>query len=68
MGPSTKDGRRFKKQITRTKKTLERLLDQRAMWMRLGSNGSEEDFFVCMFSIVFHTPISVQEVAGDLTA
>ena len=24
-------------------------------------------FFVCMFSIVFHTPISVQEVAGDLT-
>ena len=43
MGPSTKDGRRFKKQITRTKNALEKLLDQRAMWMRVGSNGNEED-------------------------
>lgn len=36
VGPSTKDGRRLKKNIIRTKKALEKLLDQRAMWLTVG--------------------------------
>ena len=37
VGPSTKDGRRLKKNISRTKKALEKVLDQRSMWLTVGA-------------------------------
>ena len=40
-GPSTKDGRRLKKNISRTKKALEKVLDQRAMWLTVGAANAE---------------------------
>ena len=43
MGPSTKLGRSLKKNIQRTKKALERLLDQRAMWLRVGDSGDHQE-------------------------